>query len=122
MYNNDTDVGPYRGDEAYACWHGNDCELPAQIIESCYLNVGPLTDPNDKNTSINYQWCMCGQLGNWYQPPEYVKNIFVFCTLCLNNAGVPREVTRPMNVTLDNYCLSPGKDLTSLLIGSCRRC
>jgi len=113
MFNNRTDVGPYRPDAAATCWSDNVCKVSVDIMESCYTNVGDLTDPNDKDRSIDYQWCMCGQMGNWNQPPVYVKNIFVFCTICLEWAGVPREVTKPINITMDNYCLSPGEAPTS---------
>ncbi|KAF2100788.1 hypothetical protein NA57DRAFT_54859 [Rhizodiscina lignyota] len=92
---------PYHAGRVVDCWNCGYCLWLYSTLTLCWLNYGPITNPNNKSQSVLLQNCFCGQQGY----PAYVN-----CAYCLGAAGVGGQVDSPLllatNEAMAGFCYS----------------
>ncbi|KAK4962341.1 hypothetical protein LTR28_004523, partial [Elasticomyces elasticus] len=90
---------------AGACWSGPSCSNVFHVLEKCYTDVGPVTDPRDSKQSQNYQRCVCQDV--LIKNPQITGQPFdKICQSCMAGAGIPQLAIDIADVQLSDFCAS----------------
>ncbi|KAK4985592.1 hypothetical protein LTR50_005857 [Elasticomyces elasticus] len=90
---------------AGACWSAPSCSNVFNVLEKCYTDVGPVTDPRDSKQSQDYQRCVCQDV--LIKNPQIAGQPFdKICQSCMTGAGIPQLAIDIADVQLSDFCAS----------------
>ncbi|KAK4983456.1 hypothetical protein LTR66_008822 [Elasticomyces elasticus] len=91
---------------AGACWSAPSCSnVLFNVLEKCYTDVGPVTDPCDSKQSQDYQRCVCQDV--LIKNPQIAGQPFdKICQSCMTGAGIPQLAIDIADVQLSDFCAS----------------